>query len=154
MTNDRPIVLLAHNIRSIWNVGSLFRSADAFGVAHIHLTGYTAAPPRMEISKTALGADGWIPWSKTEDPLDVIRERRLEGYEIVSLERTDTSTPLARHRPEQPVCLFLGHEILGVDQTYLAESDAIVHIPMLGKKSSLNVSVAAGIALFHYRCDV
>jgi 23S rRNA (guanosine2251-2'-O)-methyltransferase len=113
-----------------------------------------ATRPRAEISKTALGADGWIPWSKAEDPLDVIRARRREGYEIVSLELTDASTPLAKHRPEKPVCLLLGHEILGVAEAYLRESDAIVHIPMLGKKSSLNVSVAAGIALFHYRCNV
>lgn len=147
----RPIVLVAHNIRSLWNIGAFFRSADAFGVSHVHLTGYTAAPPRVEIGKTALGADSWIPWSKDPDPLKVIEVRRNEGFTIVSLEISEGSTPITEHRPKAPVCIVVGHEILGVPEEIRAASDCTVHLPMLGKKQSLNVSVAAGIALFHYR---
>ncbi len=146
---QQKIVLIANNIRSLWNIGSFFRTADAFSVEHIHLTGYTAAPPREEISKTALGAEKSIPWSKSEDPMIVIDRRRLEGYEIVALEITGNSMPLSDYIPKKPVCLIVGHEVLGVSEAMLKSSDVVVHIPMLGKKESLNVSVALGIALYH-----
>lgn len=142
------IVLIAHNIRSVWNVGSFFRSADAFGLSHIYLTGYTSAPPRYEISKTALGSEQWIPWTKTDDPFAVIKERREEGYEIVALEISSGSIPLSGFRSEKPLCLIVGHEVLGVSPELLQAADTSVHIPMLGKKESLNVSVALGIALY------
>ncbi len=151
---EKKIVIIAHNIRSIWNVGSLFRTADAFAISHIYLTGYTAAPPRTEISKTALGAEAWIPWSKETDPYDVIATLRSDGYEIIALERTEKSRTLSEHKPALHVCLILGHEISGVSEDLLAASDTAVSIPMLGQKNSLNVSVAAGIALHHYRCCV
>ena len=143
-----PIVLLVHNIRSMWNVGSIFRCADAFGVAHIHFSGYTPRPPRMEISKTALGADGWIPWSSESDPLDVVTKRRKEGYAILSLEKTTESQPISTYNVRSPACLSICNEILGVDKALLGASDAILHIPMSGKKESLNVSVALGVALY------
>lgn len=143
-----PIILIAHNIRSLWNIGSFFRTADAFGVAHIHLTGYTAAPPREEITKTALGAEEWIPWSKDTDPLAVIEKRRKEGFRIVALEIAEGSESLLSFKPSGPVCLIVGHEVTGVPGELLAASDARVHIPMRGKKESLNVSVALGIALY------
>lgn len=145
---NNPIVLIAHNIRSLWNIGSFFRTADAFGVSHIHLTGYTAAPPRIEISKTALGAEEWIPWSQTTDPMTVIEQRRKEGYDIVALEITGKSTALSDFKSAKPVCLIVGHEVLGVPDDLLKASDFSVHIPMIGKKESLNVSVALGIALY------
>ena len=145
----RDIVIIAHNIRSLWNIGAIFRSADAFSVKHIHLTGYTAAPPRKEISKTALGAEISIPWSQGESPIDVIEKRKKDGYTIVSLELGEGSTPLVEYKTENPVCLILGHEILGVSKDLMELSDVTVHIPMLGTKNSLNVSVAAGIALYH-----
>jgi 23S rRNA (guanosine2251-2'-O)-methyltransferase len=144
-----PIILLAHNIRSLWNIGSFFRSADAFGISHIHLTGYTSAPDRREVHKTALGAEESVPWSKDLDPVAVIEQRKKEGYSIVSLEITKESIPLSDYKPAGPVCLIVGHEILGVPQELRKLSDAVVHIPMKGKKESLNVSVACGIALFH-----
>ncbi len=150
MTKD--IVVIAHNIRSLWNIGAFFRSADAFGVAHIHLTGYTAAPPRKEISKTALGAESTISWSQEKDVFQVIERRKKEGYCIVSLELAQGSSPLMDFRTEKPVCLILGHEILGVPSELMALSDHTVYIPMLGAKNSLNVSVAAGIALYQIRC--
>jgi tRNA G18 (ribose-2'-O)-methylase SpoU len=140
-------VIIAHNIRSLWNIGSFFRTADALGVSHIHLTGYTAEPPRKEIGKTALGADEWIPWSKDPDPVAVCMRRKSEGYSVVALEIAEGSIPIESFRPAGPVCLIVGHEILGVPNEVLAVSDAIVHIPMKGRKHSLNVSVALGIAL-------
>jgi len=149
---SKDIVVIAHNIRSLWNIGAFFRSADAFRVGHIHLTGYTAAPPRIEITKTALGAEKTVSWSQENNPEDVIKNRKNDGYTIVSLELGEGSTPLMDFRPEKPVCIILGHEILGVPQELLALSDETVHIPMLGTKNSLNVSVAAGIAFYHFRC--
>lgn len=146
-----PIVIVAHNIRSLWNIGSIFRSADGFGVSHIHLTGYTGCPTRKEITKTALGADEWIPWSKEPDPHVVIEQRRSQGYEIVSLEKNARSTDINKYRQKGPLCLILGHEVLGISEDILAISDAIVHIEMVGKKESFNVAVAAGIALFSLR---
>lgn len=145
------LVVVAHNMRSLWNVGSLFRTCDAFGVTHVHLTGYTATPPRKEIAKTALGAEEWIPWSYEQDPLQVLRQRKSEGYTIVGLEITSNSKPLFSYQPHGPQCLVLGHEILGVPKEILQACDAVVHIPMHGKKESLNVSVAAGIAMYGLR---
>lgn len=148
----KDIVIIAHNVRSLWNIGAVFRSADAFAISHIHLTGYTAAPPRKEISKTALGAEAAVAWSQTVNPVDVIEKRKREGYTIVSLELGEGSTPLMDFKASAPVCLILGHEILGVSEELMRLSDHTVHIPMLGSKNSLNVSVAAGIALYHVRC--
>ncbi|MBP9773530.1 MAG: RNA methyltransferase [Candidatus Peribacteraceae bacterium] len=147
----QPIVLIAHNIRSIWNIGTLFRTGDAFGVDHIHLTGYTAQPPRKEISKTALGAEKWIPWSYTKDPLEVIEKRREEGFMIVALEKNDESIAINTLKSDKPICLIIGHEVLGVNEDLLKASDTIAHIAMQGKKESLNVSVATGIALYAIR---
>lgn len=149
---SKDIVIIAHNIRSLWNIGAVFRSADAFSVSHIHLTGYTAAPPRKEISKTALGAESTIPWSQEKDPLTIISQRKKEGFTIIALELGEGSTPLMDFATDKPVCLILGHEILGVSQELIAVSDRTVFIPMLGSKNSLNVSVAAGIALYQIRC--
>ena len=147
----RPIVLVAHNIRSLWNVGAFFRSADAFGVEHVYLTGYTAAPPRAEIAKTALGADSWIPWTKVSDPLPLLSSLKKSGFRIVALEIAEGSVRIQDDTTDAPTCIVLGHEIQGVPAEIRAACDAIVHIPMLGKKHSLNVSVAAGIAMYHYR---
>lgn len=148
---NRSIIVVAHNIRSLWNIGAFFRTGDAFDISHIHLTGYTATPPRKEIHKTALGADEWIPWSKDADPLEVIQKRKSEGYTVIALELGEGSVSLEEFKPTDKVCLIVGHEILGVPEELLKASDAIVSIPMLGKKKSLNVSVACGIALHHLR---
>lgn len=150
---ERSIILIAHNIRSLWNVGSFFRTADSFVIDHIHLCGYTPTPPRKEISKTALGAEEWLSWSKDEDVLQVLTKRKAEGYTVYSLELADGSVPLKSVVPSAKTCIVVGHEILGVPQEVLASSDVTVSIPMLGKKNSLNVSVAAGIALYHFRYD-
>lgn len=150
---DRQIVLLAHNIRSLWNVGSFFRTADAFAVEKIYLTGYTATPPRREIAKTALGADEWIPWEYEKDPHVIFTRLKAEGWRIVALEQAEGSVNIAEYMPSEKICLILGHEVLGVPQDLLSASDDVIHIPMLGKKESLNVSVASGIALERLRSN-
>jgi 23S rRNA (guanosine2251-2'-O)-methyltransferase len=151
--SDIQIRVLAHNIRSLWNVGSFFRTADAFDVEKLHLTGYTATPPRREISKTAIGAEEWIDWEYTENPLEVIADLKKEGWTIVGLELTDNAIVLSEYSPPKKVCLVLGHEVTGVSKEILDTCDATVMIPMLGKKESLNVSVATGIALHQMRSN-
>ncbi len=148
---ELPIILLSHNIRSLWNVGSLFRSADAFGVERLILTGYTPRPPRPEIAKTALGAEEWVLWSHAADPIAAINDLRKGGYAIAALERAAGSTPLGEFRRAAPTCLVVGHEIAGVPREVLAACDVVLEIPMRGKKESLNVAVAAGIALHQLR---
>ena len=145
------IILLAHNIRSLWNIGSLFRTADCFAVEKLYLTGYTATPPRREISKTAIGAEEWIDWEYAEDPLEVIEKLQSEDWTIVALEKTDTSTNIENWKPQGNICLILGHEVTGVPKEQLMLCECVIHIPMLGKKSSLNVSNAAAVALHHMR---
>ncbi|MFH1444758.1 MAG: RNA methyltransferase [Candidatus Peregrinibacteria bacterium] len=148
---SRRIILLAHNIRSLWNVGSLFRTCDAFGVQKLILTGYTAVPPRREISKTALGAEEHVVWEHCEDPKKAILKLKKQGYTIVALEQARGAVDLKQFKSPSKVCLIAGHEVLGVPKELLKLCDAIVHIPMHGKKESLNVAVAAGIALHHFR---
>ena len=146
-----PIAVVAHNIRSLWNIGALFRTCDALGIDHLYLTGYSAVPPRKEISKTALGAEAWVPWTYEKDPLAVLERLRSEGYVIAGLEIAEGSTSLYDYTPKGPQCLVLGHEILGAPKELQDRCDVIVHIPMHGRKESLNVAVAAGIALFSLR---
>jgi len=148
------VILLAHNIRSLWNVGALFRTSDCFGVTKLILSGYTALPPRREISKTALGAEAWVPWKHTQDPICAIEKARKEGYRIVALERAKGAVPLHVYQPPARVLLILGHEVLGVPKELLQAADDIVEIPLCGKKESLNVSIAAGIALHALRTNI
>ncbi len=148
---DMRIRLLAYNIRSLWNVGSLFRTCDAMQIEKLYLTGYTGIPPRKEITKTALGAEEFVPWEHFDDPLEVLQKLKEEGFSIVSLEQTAESIPLEEFEPTFPLCLLLGNEIKGVRDDLLSMSDAVISIPMLGQKESLNVAVAAGIALHALR---
>lgn len=148
MSNNHHIVVIAHNIRSLWNVGSFFRTADCFGVEKLYLTGYTATPPRREISKTALGAEDWIKWEYADDPKFIIKKLKIKNYKIVALELTEDAKELKDYQPSEKICLILGHEVTGVPEELLELADDIVQIPLIGKKESLNVSVALGIALY------
>ncbi len=151
MKNGRRIRLLAHNIRSLWNVGAFFRTCDGLGVEHLYLTGYTPHPPRKEITKTAIGAELYVPWEHARDPLPIIEQLKKDGWQIVALELTNQSVDISTFTPSDRVCLIAGHELEGVPEQILAISDAVVQIPMLGEKESLNVSVATGIALHRLR---
>lgn len=148
---SRKIRLLAHNVRSLWNVGSFFRTCDAFAVEKLYLTGYTGVPPRKEIAKTALGADETVPWEQASDPLTVLQRLKEEGWQLVALEISDDACPLPAFTPAENVCIVVGHELSGVPQEQRSLCDATVYIPMLGSKESLNVAVAAGIALYAVR---
>lgn len=147
MLETVKIHLLAHNIRSLWNVGSLFRTCDGIGVEKLYLTGYTGRPPRKEITKVAIGAEEFVPWEHCDEPMHVVEDLKKQGFQIVSLEQTVDSIPIKDFKPKYPLCLILGNEIAGVRDDLLEASDAVVEIPMLGQKESFNVAVAAGIAL-------
>ena len=150
---EHKIRVIAHNIRSLWNVGSLFRTCDGFGVEKLYLTGYTGRPPRKEITKVALGADEFVPWEHVDEPMQIVEDLKKEGWSIVSLEQAGLSIPIGEFTPKFPLCLILGNEIAGIREDLLAESDAVIEIPMIGKKESYNVAVAAGIALYALRSD-
>jgi len=140
----------------MYNVGSIFRTSDGAGVDKIFLTGYTAYPPRKEISKTAIGAEETVDWEHRKDPVRVIeRLRNEENCQIISLEKpppssTFKSISYTSFKPDasRPICLILGHEIKGVPKKLLSRSDEIIHIPMHGMKESLNVATAFGVAAY------
>jgi tRNA G18 (ribose-2'-O)-methylase SpoU len=132
-------------------VGSFFRTCDALGVERIYLTGYTGHPPRKEITKTAIGAEKFVPWEQGDEPEIIVRMLKAEGWQIVALELAPSAVPLDSFVSSERVCLLLGHELTGVPEPLLVQADAVVQIPMLGRKESLNVAVAAGIALYHLR---
>jgi tRNA G18 (ribose-2'-O)-methylase SpoU len=145
------LVICLHNIRSMHNVGSAFRSCDGFGVDELLLTGYTPAPPRIEISKTALGADEWIPWKQATDGVDLLRSYKASGWCLVAIEQTQKATLLPDGLPDpltQPTLLIFGNEVMGIDDEVLDLVDRTIEIPQYGKKHSLNVSVSIGIVLF------
>jgi tRNA G18 (ribose-2'-O)-methylase SpoU len=144
-----PIYALADNIRSLYNVGSIFRSADGARISRLYLTGYTPAPPRKEIDKTALGATATVPWRYCKDPLDAIAELREQKVQICVLELTTGSTPYYDLTTDDlPLCLVVGNEITGVSKKIIDAADRAVEIPMYGHKQSLNVAVAFGVALY------
>ena len=146
--HKKEIFILLHNIRSMHNVGSVFRTSDGAGVAKIYLTGYTPCPPRKEIHKTALGAEEYVPWEYHPDPLELAKKLKKQGIQIVALEKNRQSKSIQQFESESSVCMILGNEIDGVNAELLELSDEILHIPMHGQKESLNVSVAFGIGVY------
>jgi tRNA G18 (ribose-2'-O)-methylase SpoU len=144
-----PFAVLVDNVRSLWNVGSMFRTADACAVSMLVLTGMTGCPPRREISKTALGAEDAVPWRYRADALEALAELREEGYDPVVLERTPRGVPLKKADWPEKVCLVVGNEVRGISSQVLEVCRRHVHIPMRGVKESLNVAVAFGIAAHH-----
>jgi len=145
----KKVYVLAHNIRSMHNVGSIFRTSDGAGVKKIYLTGYSACPPRKEIEKTALGAEKSVEWEFHKDPTSVIKMLKADGVQIVALEKNRKSTDISKLKPKYPACLVIGNEIDGVEKGILKLADKVVEIPMYGKKESLNVSVAFGIGIYN-----
>jgi tRNA G18 (ribose-2'-O)-methylase SpoU len=141
-----PLVALVDNVRSLWNVGSIFRSADACGVRELVLTGISGCPPRPEISKTALGAEEAVAWSYRADPLEALERLRGEGYGTVALETSPEAIPIEEMRWPEMTCLVVGNEVAGVGPPLLEACELQVRIPMYGVKNSFNVAVAFGIA--------
>lgn len=150
-TKSKEIYLIAQNIRSLFNVGSLFRCADVFGVKIVYLCGYTGFLPRKEISKTALGAEEWILWERHWQTHLLIKKLKKQGIKIVVLETGKKSKVLPDFKPEFPLALVVGSETKGVSKNILALADEIAQIPMRGKKESLNVAAAAAVALYELR---
>lgn len=148
-SSRHPVFLMLHNIRSMWNVGSMFRTADAAGIEKMFITGYTATPPRKEIEKTALGAQEYVRWEYFADPLEAIGMMKASGIRICGLEIAQKSRPYtAMRREDFPLCLVVGNEVQGIDDELLMHCDEVLEIPQYGTKHSLNVAVAAGVALF------
>ncbi len=148
------IYLILHNVRSLYNVGSIFRTADGAGVSKIFLTGYTPAPVdvfgkyRKEISKTALGAEKYVPWEVVRYIEPIINRLKKLKIQIVALEQAKGSVDYRKFKPKFPIALVLGNEVRGLSRDVLKKCDRVIQIPMRGKKESLNVSVATGITLF------
>jgi tRNA G18 (ribose-2'-O)-methylase SpoU len=144
-----PISVLLDNIRSLYNVGSIFRTADGARISKLYLCGYTPHPPRREIEKTALGSTATVPWEYHNDPMVPLRNLREKHVCICILEQTDLSIPYTTFQPNgRPVCLVVGNEITGVSKEIVGLADQAIEIPMFGMKQSLNAAVALGIALF------
>lgn len=148
-----PIVLVLDNIRSQHNVGSAFRTADAFRAAKIYLCGICAVPPSPEIHKSALGAEFSVEWEHCDDTLDVVERLRGEGYTIVSVEQAEDSTSLEDFRCGEGCryAFIFGNEVKGVQQEVVSASDFCLEIPQYGTKHSLNVSVSIGVVLWGIR---
>jgi len=148
-TNNLLFYVVLNNVRSLHNVGSIFRSADAFGVDKIILGGYTGSPPHKEISKTALGAETWIPYAAQFNTARALGELRKQGFLCVGLENNRGNTrALGEFHLTFPLALVVGNEVRGITPAVSKMLDVMIHIPMMGKKESLNVGVAFGIAAF------
>lgn len=143
-----PVSVLLENVRSMYNVGSFFRTADAAGVEALHLCGFTGYPPKKEISKTALGAEETVSWDYSQDAAERVRELRGRGYEIAAIETSVRSVDLFDWVPRFPVCLLFGHEVDGLTEPLRELADTHVRIPMLGQKHSLNVATAGGVVIY------
>jgi tRNA G18 (ribose-2'-O)-methylase SpoU len=143
-----PIYALCENIRSLYNVGSIFRTSDAIRLKKLYLTGYTGYPPRKEIDKTALGAVDSVSWERYENPLEAVARLKKKHIPIIALEHTAESIPFYDFEWNYPFCLLVGNEIDGLSDEILAQADAALEIPMYGLKQSLNVSVAYGIVMY------
>ena len=141
---------LAHDFDGPMNVGSLFRIADALGVEQIYLTGRSPVPPNGKLRKTSRAAEKYVPFSRAADPMPILRELKLGGYRIISLELTSASIDIRALsvKTTDRICLVLGSESSGVSQTLLDLSEQTVHIPMIGQNSSMNVATACAIATF------
>lgn len=147
-----PLVIVLDNIRSLHNVGSVFRTADAFRLQGVWLCGITACPPAAEIHKTALGAEDSVNWEYFEDTLDAVERLQREGYEVLAVEQVEGSLKLNTFRidPAKRYALILGNEVKGVRQDVVDAADAALEIPQYGTKHSMNVSVTAGIVMWEF----
>ncbi len=142
-------VVILDNLRSLHNVGSIFRTADGAGFQKIYCCGYTGTPPDRRIEKVSLGAEDFIEWEKSKTAAEICQKLKAEGYTIIALEQTERSENIFKIKiTDNHIVIILGNEVEGISEEALKLADQHLEIPMFGKKSSLNVSVAAGIALY------
>ncbi len=156
MANKKPIVVVMDNIRSMHNVGSVFRTSDGFLIDGICLCGFTPQPPHRDIHKTALGATETVDWVYYENTTDAVDALKQKGYKVYAIEQTEGSISLEQFKQlhpnisEQPVAFVFGNEVDGVDEDVIAACDGVIEIPQWGMKHSLNISVAAAIVLWEF----
>lgn len=155
-TQAQPTVRLVgvlDNLRSALNVGTIFRTADGLGMPHLHLCGFTPTPENPKVAKTSLGAEHTVAWDYHADGHDVIEQLHGDGYRIVAVEVGGRSQPIhdLGRSPERPIAMVVGHEVAGIDPAILERADDVVHIPMSGTKTSLNVAIAFALAAWHLR---
>jgi tRNA G18 (ribose-2'-O)-methylase SpoU len=145
-----PIIVVLENIRSAYNVGSVFRTADAFLIEAIYIIGYSAKPPHKEIRKTALGADDTVEWKYFKTPEEAIAELRLNGYKVYAVEQAEDSYKLhaAGFKQNEKIAVIFGNEVKGVEQSTIQATDGCIEIPQFGMKHSLNIATAAGVVLW------
>jgi tRNA G18 (ribose-2'-O)-methylase SpoU len=143
-----PVCAVLDQVRSLYNVGAFFRTADAAGIEALHLCGCTGHPPSKEIRKTALGSEESVTWDHTWDTAARVKELRERGYEIAAIETSEHAVDLYDWVPRFPVCLLFGHEVAGLNPEVARLADTHVRIPMLGVKHSLNVATAGGVVIY------
>ena len=142
-----PAAALLYNVRSLYNVGAFFRTADAVGLSHLYLSGFTGAPPSRQIAKTALGAEDAVPWSRA-DALPVIGDHRQRGWEVAAVETLKDAVDVFAWTPMFPVLVVFGHEVEGLPPEIVERCSIRIRIPMVGRKRSLNVATAGGVVLY------
>jgi len=147
-SKKKPIVIVLDNIRSAHNVGSIFRTSDAFLIKKIILCGITPTPPSNEIRKSALGSTNSVEWVKEEETSIAINQLKKEGYYIVGVEQVEKATEIQKFQNNKPIALIFGHEVNGISQEIIDTCDEIIEIAQYGTKHSLNISVCAGIVMW------
>ncbi|KYG83757.1 RNA methyltransferase [Roseivirga echinicomitans] len=149
-TEKLPLVLILDNVRSMNNVGSAFRTSDAFAIEKVYLCGITAQPPHREINKTALGATESVDWEHAENTTTLCKNLQQKGYKVLAVEQADNSTSLENFKIEkdQKYALVFGNEVFGVEDEVIEAADACLEIPQFGTKHSLNISVSIGVVLW------
>lgn len=145
-----PVIAVLENIRSAYNVGSVFRTADAFLLQAIYITGYTCTPPHKEIKKTALGAEDTVDWKHFANATEAIKSLKEDGYTVYAIEQAMNSQQLhtLQIKNDEKVAVIFGNEVTGVDQNTILQCDGCIEIPQLGMKHSLNIATAAGVVLW------
>lgn len=151
-----PVVVVLDNVRSMQNVGSFFRTGDAFAIEKVLLCGITATPPARDIHKTALGAEMTVRWEYEAETVEAVRRLREAGYRILAIEQVEGAVMLNDFRAEEGVkyALVFGNEVAGVDQAVVDLSDGAIEIPQVGTKHSINVSVSGGVVLWNFFCQI
>ncbi len=145
-----PLIIILDNVRSVHNVGSVFRTADAFLIQKIYLCGITAQPPHKDIRKTALGATETVEWQYVEDTVELIEKLKEENVQILSIEQAEDAILLNEYSPKknETYAVVFGNEVKGVQQAVVSQSDAVIEIPQFGSKHSLNISVSTGVVVW------
>jgi tRNA G18 (ribose-2'-O)-methylase SpoU len=154
--NKLPLVVVLDDVRSMHNVGSVFRTGDAFRIEAVYLCGITSTPPMAEIHKTALGAEDSVEWKYFDTALEAVEELKSDGYEVYSVEQAHGSTMLQKFTPinNKKYAVVLGNEVKGVHQEVIDASDGCLEIPQFGTKHSMNVSVTGGIIIWHFAKNI